>query len=314
MALRQVSPTRIQFPSATRNILPLVGGGKSASGSNRYPFYVNPTAPSSTNIGGNDKRDGLSVEGALRTLQEAIDRCVAGVGDRIIMLATETVTETVNFNKSRIIVQAVDYGVQPGARGEYVALLADASFTNGPVATITAACRIDGLGFVSRDTGATFFSGAAALIGGLATASPFGVHMRGCRFPKWALDNRIGLAIEGSTDCLIEECTFEGVGADFDSGIYVQGATQNLNVVRCIFRDCTYGIVHGAFAGGGPECIYQSNIFEGGSKVLDANGNAATGLIADNWSGLATDAGSYDDTVVNLQALGLDFSGNHYSE
>ena len=304
-----------QYPAVIRPILPLLGGGSGASGSNRFPFYVNPATPSATNLGGDDSRDGLSIPGALKTLQEAIDRCVAGVGDRIIMLGTETVTQTVNFNKSRIIVQAVDYGVAPGARGEYVALLADESFTDGPVATITAACRIEGLGFVSRDTGATFFSGAAALIGG-AAAGAFGVHMYRCRFPKWALDNRIGLALAGGaavSDVLIEECAFEGVGTDFDSGIYVQGACQNINIINNTFRDCTYGIVHGAFAGGGPECVYKSNVFQS-SKVLAAGGNAATGLLADNWSPYATNATSYDDTVAALQGLGLNFSGNHYSE
>ncbi|MCH7491379.1 MAG: hypothetical protein IID05_11875, partial [Gemmatimonadetes bacterium] len=109
------------------------------------------------------------------------------------------------------------------------------------------------------------------------------------------------------------ECGFEGVGSDFDSGIYVQGATANLTVKRCIFRDCTYAITHGAFAGGGPDAIYQENTVLAG-KMLDSGGNAAVALVAGNWLQNATNTGSYDATVATLQGQGIEFSGNHYSE
>lgn len=191
--------------------------------------------------------------------------------------------------------------------------MADATFTDGPVATVTARCAIIGLGFVSRDTGATFYSGAAMLVGGQSDATPFGAYILNCRFPKWNLDNRIGIAVEGSSDCVIAGCSFEGVGTAFDSGVYVQGATQNLEIRGNRFRDCTYAITHGVFAGGGPHAMYLENICED-SKLLEASGNAATGLIAGNYLETATDAASYDDTVANLQALGLNFSGNRYSE
>ena len=132
------------------------------------------------------------------SLQAAIDQAVAGNGDIILVKrGGHTVTTAVNFNKSGIMVIAVDDGLSPIARGEFNALLADAAYTDGPVAQITAPCYIQGMGFVSRDTGATFFSGAACLIGGAAPNGAFGVHMIHCRFPKWGLDNRIGLAIAG---------------------------------------------------------------------------------------------------------------------
>lgn len=247
------------------------------------------------------------------TLQDAIDECVAGNGDIIVCLpGGQTVTETVTVDCSGITIIAAHRGIQPFANGEYFALLADAAFTDGPVATITAPCTIIGMGFASRDTGATFYSGAAALIGGEADANPFGVHMKGCRFPKWGLDNRIGLAVEGSSDILIEECSFEGVGSAFDSGIYVQGATQNIVIRRNHFRDCTYAIVFGAFAGGGPHCMIGQNVCED-SKLLSA-ASAATGIVYDNWLETATDTGSYNDTVNNLNTLGLQFSDQHYAE
>lgn len=284
-----------------------VGGVPFATTLTGNVFYVDP-------VNGNDNNPGTLNDSALATLQAAIDLCEDNRGDLIIrMRGTETVTQTITFDKGGITVVAATYGLNPLANGEYFATLADASFTDGPVATITERCTIAGLGFVSRDTGATFFSGAAMLIGGLATASPFGVHILNCRFPKWNVDNRIGIAVEGSTDVLIEECSFEGVGAAFDSGVYVQGGVQNIEVRNCRFRDCTYAIVHGAFAGGGPHCMYVGNYCED-SKLLAAGGNAATGAVYDNFVETATNATTYDDTVVNLQALGLNFAGNHYSE
>ena len=270
-------------------------------------FFLDPTS-------GNDGNSGLDPRRALLTMQAAIDLCVSNRGDIIVCLRGGlTVTSTINFNKSGITVVGQQYGLSPFARGEFFSILADAAFTDGPVATITSPCTISGLAFVSRDTGATFFSGAAMLIGGLATASPFGVHIKNCRFPKWNVSNRIGIAIEGSSDCMIEECDFEGVGADFDSGIYVQGATQNLVIRGNHFRDCTYGVLFGAFAGGGPHIMLgPDNVFED-SKVLSA-GSAATGLVFGSYSEGATDTGSYNDTVNNLNALGLVFSGMNYAE
>jgi len=269
-------------------------------------YFADPTS-------GSDGNDGKSPDEAKATLQAAIDLCTDNNGDLIIrMRGGEEVTETVAFNCPGITVITEGYGASPTAMGELFSTYAASTFTDGPAATITERCTLVGLGFVSRDTGATFYGGAAALIGGTATANPFGVHLIDCRFPKWNLDNRIGLAIEGSSDCTIEHCFFEGVGADFDSGIYVQGATQNLEIVDCRFRDCTYGIVFGSFAGGGPEAIIHSNIFEG-SKCLSA-GSAATAILSDNWMMTATDTGSYNATVNTLNGYGIQMADQHYAE
>jgi len=263
---------------------------------------------------GDDDEDGRDPRRPLATLQAAIDKCVANRGDVIIKRpGGESVTSTVAFNKTGISVIAVDAGWSPLAVGEYHSIYAAASFTDGPVATVTAPCLIYGLAFASRDTGASFYSGAAMLIGGLATALPFGVWVKNCRFPKWGLDNRIGIAIEGSSNCLIEDCDFEGVGAAFDSGIYVQGATQNLVIRRNHFRDCTYAVLFGSFAGGGPHIMLgPDNVCED-SKLLSC-ASAATGIVFGNYCEGATDSGSYNDTVDNLNTLGLVFSGQHYAE
>lgn len=274
-----------------------------------HVFFVDPSSTGP----GNDANPGLDPRYPLLTLQAAIDLCVGGRGDVIICeRGGQTVTATVTFNKSGITVIGREQGFNPFAQGEFFALLADEAFVDGPVATVTAPCRIEGLGFVSRDTDATFYGGAAMLIGGLATAAPFGVVVRKCRFPKWGLDNRIGIAIEGSSDCLIEECDFEGVGSAFSAGIYVQGATQNLVIRKNHFRQCTAAIKFGAFAGGGPHIIVDRNIVEDG-LILDSQANTATGVLVDNFSELAA-ASSYDASVATLQAQGIQFSGNHYSE
>lgn len=262
---------------------------------------------------GNDANSGQKPTAAFASSQTAIDATVSGRGDVIIRLpGGEEVTETVLYNKSGITVVAATYGVNRYASGELFSTYAATSFIDGPVATVTERCTIEGLGFVSRDAGSLFFSGAAMLIGGEADASPFGVHILNCRFPKWNFTNRIGLAIEGSSDTLIEGCDFEGVGADFDSGIYVQGAAANISIIDNHFRDCTFAVLYGSFAGGGPDAIIRSNTCVG-SKLLSAGSTAPT-IVADNWLMTATDSGSYSTTVNALNAFGIQFSDNHYAE
>jgi hypothetical protein len=152
----------------------------------------------------------------------AITAAVAGNGDVILLPrgGIET-TAQITQNKSGLRFIAVDDGMSPLARGEFNALYAAATLTDSPVMKVTAPTSFWGMGFASRDTGATFYDGAALLLGGDADANPWGVHVQSCRFPKWGLDNRIGIAIEGSSNCLIEDCDFEGVGSAFDSGIYL---------------------------------------------------------------------------------------------
>ena len=114
MSVSTIIPDRMQYPRIVRPLVPLLG--RDPVGSNRFPYFVNPKAPSASTIGGDDGRDGLSVESAFRTMQKAIDTCKANVGDRIIRLrGTETVTETINFNKAGIVVQASDLGISPAA-------------------------------------------------------------------------------------------------------------------------------------------------------------------------------------------------------
>ncbi len=251
-------------------------------------------------------------------LQAAIDASVAGNGDHIFVeRGGHTVTSTINFNKSGISVFAVDDGLAPLARGEFNPILSDASFTDGPAATITAPCHIRGMGFASRDTGATFFSGAACLIGGLATAAPFGVWLESCRFPKWALDNRYGLAIEGSSDCLVDRCGFEGVGSDFEGGIYMQGATANLEIADCRFTDCDYAMVFGTITGGGPgpDLDFHGNrVLGADSKGINTNAQTGRGIIWNNYFNTDQGASTFDRTTDQLDTQGFQLIGNYYKD
>ncbi len=248
-------------------------------------------------------------------LLAAIAASVAGNGDVILIeRGGIEVSSTVAFNKSGLRVIAVDDGQNPLSRGEWNALFAGSSFLDGPVAQVTVETSFHGIGFASRDTGGLFFAGAALLLGGNADANPFGAWLHGCRFPKWAFSNRFGLAIEGSSDCLIEECTFEGVGSALEAGIYMQGATQNITIRNNIFRQCTAAVKCGVFTGSpdGPHLLMHGNFVEDG-LVLDTDGNPGLGLIADNYSELVTGS-TYDRSVSTLQNVGWQFSGNHYKE
>ncbi|MDK1104293.1 MAG: right-handed parallel beta-helix repeat-containing protein [Actinomycetota bacterium] len=246
-------------------------------------------------------------------LQSAIDNAVGGNGDHIFVeRGGHEVSATVNFDKSGMSVIAVDAGFAPLLRGEANAVFSAEGFTDGPAVKISAPCSVQGMGFASRDVGTMYFSGAACLIGGDADAMPIGAYLKNCRFMKWDMSNRIGLAIEGSTDVTIEDCSFEGVGTDFEAGIYIQGAMQNLHILWNKFRQCIAAVQVGEFAGGGPHLMMGHNVVEDG-LIFDSQGKTGTGIIYDNWSEKSS-ATSYDAIVGTLNGQGWQFSGNHYGE
>ncbi len=307
----------------TRFAGPVVSDGGYIGGVGAAPggrtFYVNTSTASDAK---NNERDWFVVDEdtVFSTLQGAIDACVSNRGDVIYVARNGlTVTTAVLFNKTGISVIAQGWGMNPMVQGEFFGILADAAFTDGPVGIISKACAIYGLGFVSRDTGALFFDGAALLIGGAAgSGSPFGVHLSHCRFPKWNFSNRIGLAIAGGdavTSVLVEDSDFEGVGADFESGIYAQGAIQNLVIRRNHFRDCDYAIRFHAFAGGGPAAIIgPTNVTQGeDSKAIFTNAGAGEGIICGNYWSTAIGTGSYDLSGADLQTANWRLAGNHYT-
>ncbi len=247
-------------------------------------------------------------------LEAAITAAVGGNGDLILLpRGGIEVSSSIAFNKSGVRVIAEDDGMAPYARGEFNGIFSALSFTDGPAATITAPCSIEGVAFVSRDTGATFFSGAACLIGGLATALPFGVHLKNCRFPKWGLDNRTGLAIEGSSNVLIEDSDFEGA---FGAGIYVQGACGHLTVRNNHFNLCTYAIEHGTFSDAGVNTQFfygPGNVTVGPTKGVKSNSSAALVTIFGNYWATPVNS-THDQSIDNMESDGYICAGNYYAD
>ena len=274
-------------------------------------FYCDPT-------NGSDSNGGKRPDNAKATMNAAIGLCTADAGDVIVRLpGTETVTSQVEFDVSGITVIAATFGISPEGGGEEFATLAGSGYTDGPAARVTASCALIGLGFVSRDAGTVSNNRGAALTIGGSSSGAFGVHVYGCRFPKWNLDNRYGIYLDGTaavTDVTIEQCTFEGVGADFDYGILANGAIQNLNILRNKFRDCTYAVGYNAFAGGGPDALIAHNHVLTANGLLDSNSQDAPTLVADNWLGVGTGTGAFDVSISTLDGNNIFVADNHYKE
>ncbi len=285
-------------------------------------FFVDPRSTPNGGMG-NDGFDGTSLEAPLRTLQHAIDKCKDWYGDRIVCrYGTQTITSSVLFNKKGITVEAAALGFNNYEIGERFSLDGP-SLTTTPVALVSEPCIIRGLNFQGANaTGPSLeFGPGSGFDGGNFC------HLFRCRFDNW---NHAQEAILSSYNdgIVFEECLFDGTingvsgGANnFTSGIrIIQG--HYCAVVRCLFRGCTYAITHGianpiGAAHGNMMFLYEGNKVLSG-KFLDAgnitNFPTQVGLIKDNYFGTATNATTYSDTVVNLHAIGMLFSGNHYAE
>ena len=324
------------FRYIREQLLPLIRGRVGST--NRQPYFVSPRTEatelanliSTTDIPifGNDARDGLSPFDALLTLQEAINRCKNDVGDRIIVLrGTHSLTTPVLFNKRGIIVETADIGWNRRNQGERFMLYGPA---DNPAAIITKACRINGLGFSGQYTGAGSHNLQVNAAGGGFEGGWF--ELSECQFTTWGASPQYALLCNGMTAGRIHNNIFSGaadkyavgaIGISNTGGIQVSSSQFENNIFQGIGASC-YAFVH--VAGSVPQgVIYKGNTLTGHSsdvagapgsgKFLDNNGCTNYGtFLCDNWIGLATNTGSYDDTVAALQALGVRFAGNHYSE
>lgn len=276
-------------------------------------YYVDPVSGSDTT------NNGQSPDEAFATLQHAIDQCVDDRGDVIIrMQGTENPTTAILFNKAGITVIADTYGQNPWQPEKY-STYPDASYTTGPMGIISAPCAIIGLEFVTRNTsGGTYpddptDSGAALVFSGHAGGDAGGFSLiKHCRFVDW-WGNPWGIEFAAGAYNRIEQCVFEG----FNAGAYFRITSarnpDHNHIVECHFVDCTNGIEHRT--GVTPHnFLYKENTFIDYTDAIDFNNQAADGLVASNWYETATDAATYDITVAAAQVLGINFSGNHYSE
>jgi hypothetical protein len=263
------------------------------------------------------------------SLQEAINRCVHNRGDMINCFpGTQSLTATVLFNKRGITVQNTFLGYAPAVRGERFMLYGASGV---PAAKFTEPCTVRGLGFSGQYTGA----GSHNVLVDAAGGGFFGgfIEISGCRFATWGASPDYALLLNGATQCLFQDNAFDGVFDGYNVGaIGISKSTDAVQVWQSQFinnrfnsiGENKFAFVHVA------GCQPDNNLIKGNSllgkttaaggapgrgKFLDNNGvtNFDT-LVCDNWIGLATDTGSYDDTVAALQALGVRFAGNHYSE
>lgn len=298
------------------HLLPPVQGGRK-----RLPFFVDPRVSSS---GG-----GMDFHEPFKTMQEAIDVCEDEAFDVIFRLrGTESLTTPILFNKKWITVAAVERGCTSRNKGErflsYGAL-------GTPSAIVTQPCELEGLGFAGQWIGAASHNFQVLAAGGGFFGGFLKIH--NCRFPTWGASPDYAILLKGATNCEFEENQIDGVFEAYNvGGIGFSDSGDGVQVNGCMFRDNVfhnigenkYAFVH--LAGRFPtNNIYQSNILvgkataiggaPGAGKFLDNNGCTNYGsLLIDNWIALATDTGSYDDTVANLKTAGLKFAGNHYSE
>jgi hypothetical protein len=271
---------------------------------------------------GSDSNDGQSPESAFASTQAAEDACTDSAGDIVVHLPpTEEISAPIDFDKEGVIHVASTYGhniYQPEAG---FSIRAAAGYTTGPVGIVTKPHSFAGLEMVCRNTtpgsnddgtdssAALFFAGEG---GGVAGGFSW---VRFCRFVNW-YSTFYGIELGAGAYNRIERCMFEGFSAGNNTGIQMSSTTSNnpeSNVVTGNwFRDCAYGIQHRA--GATPHNFrYHGNWFVD-SKGVNFNNQAADGLVSGNWFETATDAATYDITVAAAQALGINFSGNYYSE
>jgi len=268
---------------------------------------------------GNDKLSGLSPNVAKLTLQAAIDLCTDWHGDVIhVTRGTQTVTTAVLFNKKGILVIADNLG-NPFAMGEYHCIYG--SHTDGPAAKITQPCTIIGLGFCGSQAAGASLEIDCAEEGGSNGGWSL---IKNCRFDHWGIAKAYAILVKGGADNQIEDCEFDGLWTGYTTAaIYFQDSAA---------QGCwNYGIERNRFynIGSGKYCIEVKSgshlrqvLIKGNhnigpatpAKFFNHQAQAGDGQVCDNYTGQATDTGSYDETVATLQGDGYSMSDNHYEE
>ena len=282
--------------------------GQLGKGSTFYVDYTN----------GDDDNNGERPQTAFKSSQAAIDACTDNYGDVIIRLpGTETVTTSVLFNKKGIVYKALDVGYGFG-KGERFVIYG--THTDGPAATISAPCRIEGIGFCGSQA-----AGASLLVDGSTGGFSGGNfwELSNCRFSHWGIAKAYCLLNQGGSDGLIEKCMFDGYTGYTTAAIGLDDSGANGVLALRIIDNEFVNI------GAGKYCIQlvdsavhfrmsriQGNVNVGSAKFANFNGATGDGftIVCDNYTGAATDTGSYNTAVATLQAAGFQFSNNHYDE
>jgi len=302
------------------NLYAAVASGRLAGigGVKGFHYYVDPT-------NGSDGNSGKTPQRAYATMAKALSKCVAYRGDVIHrMKGTETVTSEVEIDCHGVTIIA-DQLFNPMGNGE--AFTTYGSHIDGPAAILKAPAILVGLGFVGSQP-----AGPSLLIdceeaGGYEGGFNW---LLGCRFSQWGIAKAYALKTLGGAVNLIEGCIFDGLFAGYTTAaISLHNDTGGLAPYNTWLKDNIFSAI-----GTGKYCIEFAtgsvpngllisgnintrNVLEGASqqaKFINSNAVTGSGHIFDNYPGFATDTGSYDRTVAQLQAQGFLLSNNHYSE
>ena len=280
-------------------------------------FWVDPSSSvgKSAVVGHDTANDGLSPSAALLTLQAAINKCDDWRGDLIICKAgTQTVTTPVLFNKKGITVKAESMGGPRMAMGERFVIYG--SHTDGPAAIVSAPCSIIGMGFCGSEA-----AGGSLEINGTTGGFDGGsfVSLEYCRFSHWGIAKAYALILQGTGDVTLDSCYIDGYTAGYTTAaIECQLATASgtwaTNIKNCLFMNPTTYALKMATSSVPVRGYVENNKVVGSGKFFDDNDVDGSWCFYGNWLPIATDTGSYADTIDNLQTAGYDFADNHYAE
>lgn len=279
--------------------------------SDALTFYVDPG-----HLLTSDNNDGTDPRYPKTSIQSAVDAAVDGRGD-VIWLAPgrHAPTAAITLSKAGLTLIAQPWGSNPNQPEDHCYVYPTAAWATGPVFIITAPCALIGFEAVPRVAahGATnLTTGAALCFDGDAAGSAGGFsYVKDCRFVDW-FGTPYGIFSWGASYCRFENCNFEGfTGAGLAFGSRVRNPTYN-DVENCTFRNCVNGIEHIAGATAA-DFLYFDNKFIDYTAAVDFNNQAANGLLSGNWYETAAGA-TYDIAVAAAQVLGINFSGNRYTE
>lgn len=306
------------------NVGRLIGPQSSVDGAGRpfsqdigRIFFVDPSS-------GNDSADGQDPERPLLTLNAAIALCTADQGDFIIVFpGSHAVSAQVVFNVRGITVSAVEFGSPDEEAAESFTVNAGSSLTSGSPAKILDPCTIIGLGFQGRDLTAEDLLIDCEEAGGFNGGFN---QLINCRFGVWYGAVDYGIRMVGGAINKVIECSFDGLFGGFDIGaIGMENDTGGITpayteILGCRFQGVgpsKHAIVHDA-SSTPVGVLYAHNYLLPGfiaaaanvGAFLDNNNVASTGMVADNWTGLADKATAFE----NLTNSSLVFADNHYDE
>lgn len=267
----------------------------------------------------NDNNAGTDPRAPLTTIGAAVAKAVDGRGDVIVVSpGSYTITSAITMDKALVTLVSMPVGCNPRQPEESVYVWPTAAYVTGPCFIVEKPCAIIGIDIAGRNpthggTPATASAGIAVDGEGGSSNGAF-CYIKNCRFVDWIGGLDYGIWFYAGAYNRVESCEFEGLA---NAGILFAPSPSNNpifnEVVDCTFRNCPNGIEH-SNAGTPGDFLYKSNVFIDYTDAIDFNNTAANGLVADNWYETATDAATYDIAVAAAKALGINFSGNHYSE